>query len=159
MKLYELSNAYTELLELQEKDEFLDTLEALQDAAEVKLENIQKMYMTLQAEAKAIKEEEVRLASLRKSKESQIESLKSYTHLHMKRLNITKFESTVGKINVRLNPVKLDIEDKAKVPSEFLKVKEPDVDKTLLKKHILENGLNPKDFGVTITRTESINFK
>jgi len=81
MKLYELSQAYQNLLDMQDeldKQTFADTLESIQDEIEYKAENTAKMIRAMEAETKALKEEEERLARRRKTIESRIRWLKEY---------------------------------------------------------------------------------
>src|SRR5690554_3648844 len=81
MKLYELSQAYQNLLDMQDeldKQTFADTLESIQDEIEYKAENTAKMIRAMEAEAKALKEEEERLAHRRKLIEKRIKWLKEY---------------------------------------------------------------------------------
>lgn len=68
MKLYELTNIYNSLLDMDlEGDELKAHLTNIEDAIEEKADGIAKVLKTMDAEAVALKDEETRLAEKKES--------------------------------------------------------------------------------------------
>ena len=78
MSIYEIDNAIVQLVD-DETGEISDeeAFDQLQMARDAKIENIGLYVKDLQAEAKAIKDEEAALAARRKSAEAKVERLKN----------------------------------------------------------------------------------
>lgn len=117
IKLYEISNAYQMLLEMEELEE--GYLESLQEQAEEKLSNIGVVVKTLIAEADAIKAEEKKLSDRRKSIENKAESLKRYAFESMQKLDLNKVSTPVCVLSIVKNPPKLVIKDQEAIDSMF----------------------------------------
>lgn len=139
IKLYEISQAYQMLLEMEELEE--GYLEGLQEQAEEKLSNIGVVYKTLSAEAEAIKSEEKKLAERRKAIENKAERLKQYALDNMKTLGLDKIKSPVCELSLAKNPPKLVITNQELIESRFKTEKIViDVDNALIKEE-LKNGV------------------
>jgi DNA mismatch repair ATPase MutS len=70
LKLYEISQNYSQLLDMADvldEQTFQDTLQAIEEVLEDKVENIGKFVRCLDADIEAIKSEEKRLADKRKA--------------------------------------------------------------------------------------------
>ena len=106
MKLYEIAADYQNFIEMIENGDIPpeainDTLESIQDMLNEKADNIACLIKNLTADVTAIKEEEKNLADRRKSKENQIERLKTYLSDTMQINGIPKIETARNKISFR----------------------------------------------------------
>ncbi|MED0676960.1 siphovirus Gp157 family protein [Aneurinibacillus thermoaerophilus] len=135
MQLYALADTYQALMDKMQDDEqavsLADTLESIEEAIEVKVENIAKMIKTMDAEAKALKEEEQRLATRRKALEAQVDSLKQYTLSTLERAGLAKVKGTLFTVGIRNNRPSVVV-DETELPQEFLIPQPPKVDKQRL---------------------------
>lgn len=135
--------------EILEKDQYLDELEALKD---VKIENIALYIKNLSAEAAAIKAEKDALAKRQKAAENKAEYLKRYLTGF---LSGEKFKSPKVAISWRKTE-SVQVNDILKLPEEYLRFKDPEPDKTLLKKALKEG----KQFeGVDLVEGQNIQIK
>jgi hypothetical protein len=157
MKLYELSSAYQQILELiEEGQELDDTLESLSDAIQVKAENIAKVITTLDAQSVVIKDEEKRLYERRKSMEAQVISLNGYLETELRKCGIDKVKGQLFTIAMQRNAPSVEILDEALIPSEFIKtITNTSVDKRLLLEALKENEIA----GATLRQTESLRIR
>ena len=167
MKLYELAADYEAFIAAMEAGEIpeeaiIDTLESIESAIEVKVDNIACLLKNLAAEAAAIKAEEDKLAERRKSKEKSHERFKAYLSDMMLKCGKTKFESARNKISFRKNDaVSIDDEEKflewaAVEHNEYLTYKSPSINRTAIKKAI-ESGI--KIDGAHIESRQNIQIK
>lgn len=106
MKLYELTNDYLALLNAIDNDEIpeeaiADTLEAITASIEDKADSIACMLKNLDAECKAIKAEEERLAERRKAKEKSHERIKQYLSDTLLQAGLTNIETARNRITFR----------------------------------------------------------
>ncbi len=143
MKLHEIDERIEACVKLDdgravdtETGEIIDieALEALEMERDSKLENVGCWYKQLLAEADAIKAEKQALAEREKAKRNKADSLKAFlTHY----LGGKKFETAKVAMSFRKSEaVEFDSAYIADVPMEFLKVREPELDKTAAKKAI-----------------------
>lgn len=132
-----MANVDPETGEVRQED--LDRLGELQIARDEKLENIGCYIKNLEAEAKAIKEEEQALKKRRETKEHQAESLAKYI---TQMLGGEKWESS--KVAFTFRKSKAVVIDEAyieNIPKEYLVEQDPKIDKKALKADI-EAGKN-----------------
>lgn len=106
MKLYELTNDYLALMQAIDNDEIpeeaiADTLEAITASIEDKADSIACLLKNLDAECKAIKAEEERLAERRKAKEKSHERIKQYLSETLQSAGIDKVETARNRITFR----------------------------------------------------------
>jgi hypothetical protein len=148
MKLYALANDYIALMQAIDNDELpeeciADTLEAITGEIEIKADNIACMLKNIEAEVKAIKEEEANLATRRKTKEKAYERLKEYLSATLQSLSIDKVETARNKITFRKSEsVEIDdtfIEWAQKNREDLLKYSAPTANKTEIK-NLLKGG-------------------
>ena len=116
MTLYELMNDYKNFLTAVENGEIpeeaiADTLEAIEGDIDEKIDNIACVLKVLEAEEKAIKAEEDRLAERRKVKANAKERTKTYLSEMLLALGKTEFESPRNKITFRKTPGKVVVAD------------------------------------------------
>ena len=153
MNLYEIDAAILDCCDMETGEIFdIDRFEELGLTRDAKVESICLWIKNLKAEAEALKAEKDAFAHRQKVAENKMESLKRYIAGY---LDGTPFKST--KINVSFRTSKsLEIAEGAIIPDEYLRFKEPEVNKTDLKKAV-ESGLSI--VGVSIVEKQNIQIK
>lgn len=153
MNLYEIDSAILDCMDLETGEIFdVDRFEELGLERKAKIENICLWIKNLKAEAEALKAEKEAFAARQKSAENKMESLKRYISGY---LEGTAFESSKVKVSFRKSET-VEIMEGATIPAEFLRFKEPEVNKTDLKK-ALKAGR--KIAGVYIAENQNIQIK
>lgn len=133
MKLYEIDSAILECVDVETGEIFdIDKFEELSMERDAKVENICCWIKNLKAEAEALKAEKEVFANRQKAVENKMESLKRYISGY---LEGTPFKTAKVAVSFRKSE-SLEISEEAQIPEEFLKYKEPDVNKVELKKAI-----------------------
>ena len=136
ISLYELGEAYSNVLDLDLDDEVASKLLGqIEEAVEQKVENIGLARRSVDSEVKILKEEIDRLTERKKSLEKKSDWLKDYAYQAMKQFGIEKIKGTRLTVWIQNNPVSVDIVDENKVPKVF-KIKQPD---KIDKKALLDN--------------------
>lgn len=157
-KLYELTHQYQELLELiteseQDHPGFRDTLEAIEDAIEIKLENTAKLIKTIEAEAKALKFEEDRLKKRRQALENNAGRLKDYAEQSLIATGKERIKGQTFTLRLQYNPPSVQVIDEKLIPAHYLVEQQPSIDK----KGILEDLKNEIAVeGATLQRVRSL---
>lgn len=156
MKLYELTEMYNNLLDLDldEKD-LQGALSNIDDEIEVKADNIAKVLKDMEAEVKAIVDEEFRLSSRRKAIENRSKKLKEYLQSQMELVDKKKFKTTLFSFNIQKNTPSLKIIDESKIPEDYFKI-EKKLNKTDLKEAV-KNGLFQD--AAELVQTESLRIR
>jgi Siphovirus Gp157 len=151
LNLFNLQNHYLQIVNMaNEMDEetLFDTLEGIQDAIEVKLENYVYVIRSIEAQNEAIAKEEERLAAYKKGNTATINRLKGAileavetlgesvpkSKSAAKRLNINS--QFLKNITVQNNPAKVKIEDSKKLPGSYFKPQEPKIDSAMILKDL-----------------------
>ena len=142
-KLYDLTQQYQQLKDLIDEHEadspaLIDTLEAVDEAIEDKLENIAKLIRTLEAESEAFKKEELRFQAKRKVRENNTKRLKAYAQEALEATGRTKIEGGTFTFRLQKNPPSVFIRDDKLIPAHYLIEQQPAIDK----KGILEDLKN-----------------
>jgi hypothetical protein len=124
-KLYALTDAYQALWSLVEDDEtdltiIEEALQSVEDAIEVKAQNIALFIRDLDDEAKIIKAEEERLYGRRKAIENKRDGIKSFLLQAMDHMEMPKIKTKVYTISVQNNPATVAITDETLIPDRFL---------------------------------------
>lgn len=155
MKLYELIECYRNILDIEEDADAKKALDAIDEAIEEKADNIAKLVKEIDAEAKAIKTEEERLYSRRKSLENKMKWLKCYLEESMIAINKKKFKTDLFSFSIQKNPVSLKIINENKIPEEFLII-----EKKVNKKELSEAVKNGKYLDCAeLVQTESLRIR
>jgi hypothetical protein len=123
--LYELTEGYKALWNLVDDNDsdltMIETaLQTVEGAIEVKANNIIIFLKSLDADAKAIKEEEQRLSARRKAIENKHLSIKQYLQTQMELAGIEKLKTATHSIGLQNNPPALQIIDVDVIPQKFL---------------------------------------
>ncbi len=132
--LYELTGQALELLELAEEgvldqDIINDTLEGVEFEIEEKADCYAKIINELKGEAEKIDAEIKRLTARKKSKESNIASLKKNLEASMITLDKKKFKTALFSFGIQKNPASVEIDDEDLIPNRFIVHPKPVLDK------------------------------
>ena len=146
LSLYNITNKFVELMDKAENEDL--TEEEIQVInAELEQELLQKSLNIIgyiknsESLINAIKDEEVRLAEMRKTGEKKLEKFKTYVLDNMNRLGIIEIPTGIGSLKVAKNPMSVEVINENEVPNEFKKEKITiSIDKTAIKKHFQETG-------------------
>lgn len=145
MNLYKIDESINQLVELFEngdltEEELNQGLEAMGEITKDKIDNIVSYIKNVNAEVKALKEEETNLSTRRKSKEKQVDRLKDYVKDYLVRNELKKLETTRNVISIAKTPAKVKISEL----EEFYKWAEGNY-KELIKTDISANLTKIKD--------------
>ena len=147
--LYELTGQWlvvSQLFNNPDLDEKVinDTLESLAYEIEEKADAYARIIRNLEADIMAYKTEIERFKAKKEHAEKSIKRMKEDLQNSMEATGKTKFKTELFSFNVANNApsVVIDAEDVNRIPVEFLKVKDPEVDKTALKQSMIEAGID-----------------
>lgn len=144
MNLYEINaalmQAYDDAVD-QETGEIIENeaykaIDGLQMALEEKTENVLLWIKNLQADAEALKKEKLAFADRQARAEAKIESLKKYVG---EVLDGQKFQTARVSASWRKSEAVEYVGNVSDLPDDYIKIADPVVDKTALKK-ALKNG-------------------
>lgn len=153
MNLYEIDYEILNCVDTETGEIFdIDKFEELSLERDAKIENIGLWIKNLKAEVEALKAEKDAFAKRQKSAENKMNILKAYLEGY---LEGTAYKSTKVNITFRKSE-SVYVEDGAVIPDEYLRFKEPDVDKVALK-DALKKGIRID--GVEIVTKNGIQIK
>lgn len=135
-------------------DEAMERLQQLQMDEQTKIENVACYIKDLNADSKAIREEEKALADRRKVKENKAERLKSYLSDYLQLNGMAKYETARAVLSFRKSEA-VEIGDDALIPEDY-KTYEPKVSKTAIKEAIKAGQEVP---GAKIVTNQSLQIK
>ena len=159
MKLYELNQQYNQLLEMADDldpEVLKDTLESIKESIEDKAENTAKLIRSWEAEVKALKEEEKRLAERRKALEKRVDNTKAYLFEQMELAGMDKVKRPTLTVSIAKNPPSLEVIDPEKIPSLFMIDQDPVIDKKAILA-ALKNG--DEIDGCTIKQSKGLRIR
>lgn len=127
--------------ETVEDEVVLDAFENLTDDIKVKFENCCKYIKNTDSTIEGLAAEIKRLQARKKALENGEKRLKAMMLDVQKKTGEKKLECGTFTTSIQANPVKvvLNVEDVYKIPEDFLKYSEPEVNKTAVKE-ALQNG-------------------
>ena len=141
--IYELTQGIQMLLDLMEEgtmdeDTLKDALMNSKEELAIKLENYCKFIKNLESDIAGLKEEEKRLASKRKTMENTIDRAKEAMKYAMEAADMEKVKGTLFTITIQANPEKvvMETEDVSSIPADYLRTKEPEIDKAKIKEDL-----------------------
>lgn len=153
MNLYQIDQQILDCIDAETGEIFdAEAFEQLALKRDAKIENACLWIKNLNAEIKALKAEKDAFAQRLKAAENKRESLKKYISEY---LAGNKFETAKVKVSFRKSE-SLEISEGAIIPEEYLKYKEPDIDRAGLKKAIKEGQAFD---GVSIIENSNIQIK
>lgn len=158
MNLYELAEQYQFLYDFdfseEEEDLWLAQLEGLEDAIELKADNIARLILDIEGMMEARKKEMERLKMANRVDKNKIKRLKAYLQDAMERSDKRKFKTELFSFNIRKNAPSLLIESEENISDEYFKEKtEIKLDKRELLADMKEGLIVD---GVSLQRTESL---
>ena len=157
MNLYELSNNYLKVLEMDLDEETLrDTLDSIEGPWEDKAEAIAKIIRMKIAKKQAVASEKNRLASMEKTVGNDIQFLKQYTEDNMRLIGKTKFEVGIFSFAIQKNPPSVEVYDATLIPPQFLIAQMPQIDKTAIKELLKQGEEVP---GAKLKQTEGLRIR
>lgn len=153
MKLYEIDAAILDCVDV-ETGEIFDAVkfEELAYERDMKIESVCLWIKNLKAEAEALKAEKDAFAQRQKAAENKMESLKRYISTY---LDGAAFKTAKVAVSFRSSE-SVEVEEGAQIPDAFLRFKEPEINKTELKK-ALKEGIHID--GVSIVKKSNIQIK
>ena len=157
--LYELTDQYQQLLELEsEIDEqtFIDTLQSIDEAIEDKAENLAKVIKEMEATITTIANEVNRFQSKKQVVANRVSNLKTYLQGEMEKVNKTKIKGELFTVNIQNNPPSLRVDRTDNIPKDFFVEQEPTLDKKALKEAV-KNGEVIE--GVALVQTRSLRIR
>lgn len=157
MHLYELTQNYLQVLEIAENgDDLADTLEALEDAIEVKAENTAKVIKQLEANAEMLANESRRLSERKSAIENNVRNLKSYLQDQLDKCGKSKIKGEIFTVAIQNNPQSVDVLDESLIPSTYFIQQAPKLDRKELLTHL---KAGEEIAGVTIKQTKSLRIR
>ena len=153
MNLFEIDEKILSCVDM-DTGELIDAemLEALSMERDTKIENICLWIKNLASESEALKAEKKAFDERQKKAENKMNSLKKYITSY---LAGQKFESAKVSVSFRKSE-SLEISEDAVIPYEYLKQKEPDIDKAGLKKAVKDGQAF---YGIRIVENQNIQIK
>ena len=128
--------------ESETPEEDFVALEAIEASLEAKAENVAKYILGLNADAKALKEEEARLRERRGLAERKAESLKAYLKVSMEDAGRDKVKTPELTVSLHKCAMSCEITDEALVPEGFKDVVETvKCDKAAMKQQYKADGV------------------
>lgn len=142
ISLYELSESYQKLMDLDLDDEQLQlALKSLEMSVEEKASNIAHVKRNMDAAINAIKNEEKRLRDKRNALENRLNKIKDYLYENMKAMNIQKVKTNTDTIYISSRDYS-KVVDRDKLPQEYKQqVIDIKIDKRKLNKDIKEKDI------------------
>ena len=140
MTLYEITQDYLQIQHMMEDPDLdpktlADTMEGIEGELEVKADGYAKVIRNMESDISAIKAELTRLSDRKKTIEKNIQTLKLALQKAMEITGKTKFKTELFSFGVRNNAPAVVIDEQyiENIPTEYLRIKEPEIDKTKLK--------------------------
>lgn len=121
MKLYELSDAYRELLDRDDLDPqaVVDTLDAIKDEIKIKADNIASLIDELQSSAERKKDKAKAWSESSLADEQRAKWLKQYLKSELDNAKLKKVETENHLLNVRNFKASTVIDDEDKIPDQY----------------------------------------
>ena len=162
--LYQLTADYMNLLEMAEDPDideqaFMDTLDGIEGAIEVKAENYAKIMRQLEADAAACDAESKRLKNKSKTIDNNIRRMKQALQFAMQTTGKTKFKTPLFSFYIQKNPASVVMDEQyiENIPERFLVRKDPEINRKAIRDAINAG----EDIGgiAHLEQTESLKIK
>lgn len=159
MNLFELTQNWNEVVEIAEQldaETLKDTLDSINEAIDVKVENTAYVIKTLEANVDAYASEIKRMQAAKSAMENNIKNLKLYIQESMEKVGLDKVEGKLIKVAIQNNKQSVNVLDEKKIPLDYFTEQEPKLDKATL----LESLKDGKEIeGAEIKQTRSIRIR
>lgn len=163
MTIYELTDEYRQLLEMAEDPDvdpqtLADTMESIEAEIEDKADGYARVMKSMEADEEALAKEIKRLQERKSHLETTRKNMKERLKQAMEATGKTKFKTELFSFGIQNNApsVVIDVEDVFKIPDDFLKYKDPEPDKNLIKQAI--NNGQKLDFA-HLEQTQSLRIR
>ena len=156
LSLYQITNAFPVLMESEEitPEDKAKIEEELTMLLQQKSQNIIGYTKNIELTINAMKEEEDRIASNRKTLENKLARFKQYVKECMENNGITKIETGLGTLSIAKSPVSVEIVNEEAIPNDFKQeIVTVKVDKTKIKENFKETGEIPDGVNIITTNT------
>lgn len=158
MNLFELTSNYQRVLEVAEQldsETLKDTLDSINEAIDVKVENTAYVIKTLEANVSVIDVEIKRLQSMKSAQSNNVKNLKLYIQQAMEQTGLDKVEGKLIKVAIQNNPPSVNILDESKLAGYLVEQPAKLDKKSILK--ALKGGIPMQ--GAELQQTRSIRIK
>ena len=162
--LYQLTADYLNLLEIAEDPDideqaFMDTLDGIEGAIEVKAEGYAKVMRQLEADAAACEAESKRLKNKAKTIENNIKRMKQALQFAMQATGKTKFKTALFSFYIQKNPASVVMDEPyiENIPERFLVRKDPEINRKAIRDAI--NAGEDLEGLAHLEQTESLRIK
>lgn len=162
--IYELTDDYLRILELMEDPELdpqllADTMEAVKGNYEDKIDGYAYVRQSIKDEIRTIEDAIKRLQEKKTARENNIKRLESVIYQSMKATGNKKINTAVHTVWIHKNPesVVMDVDDWKSVPEEYLRQKDPEINKTAIKE-ALKAGADLSGIA-HLEQTEGVRFR
>ena len=159
--LYQITSSFPALMENEEITEDIkeQIKQELHQLLENKSKNIIGYIRNTDLTIEAMKQEEKRIAELRKSLERKQENFKTYVKECMLQSNLDKVTTEIGVLSVAKNPISVEILNEEQVPNEFKTVvTEVKIDKKKIADNFKATGEIPEGTKIN-TENKSLRIK
>ncbi len=121
LSLYQITSAFPMLMEQEEmtEEDKIKVEEELTKLLQEKSQSIIGYYRNNELTIQAMKEEEKRIAEVRKALENRNEKFKKYVKECMENAGFTKIETTLGSLSIARSPISIEIVNEDEVPNEY----------------------------------------
>lgn len=163
-KLYELTEAYVELLSQiedceteAEEEQIIIMLNQISDDIARKADAIARMVRNLTAESEGYEAEIKRMQKRKKTTDNMIQRLKDHIMFSMGIAGANELHTTIGKWRLQKNPPKAVVLDESKIPEEYFVEQPPKLMTSLILQNWRDTGEIPE--GCDIVQTEGVRFR
>lgn len=158
-KLYELSSQYNQIFQDITDGLDIEQLEAkltdIEEAFNIKAENIAKLIKSLDGDIKAYKEEADRLSARKKTIENHQSRLKAYLEANMKAMGKESVKGSILTLSIQDNPPQVIIDNEKVIPKRY-----KFYELNIAKKELLEDlKLGGKIKGAHLERSASLRIR
>ena len=158
MNLFQLTQNYQNVLEIAEQldaETLKDTLDSIDDAINVKIENTAYVVKQLDANVAAIDTEIKRLQAMKSAQSNNAKNLKLYIQESMEKVGLDKVQGNLIKVAIQNNPASVRV-DNEEALKEYM-VEQP---KKLDKRSLLEDLKQGVEvYGAELQQTRSLRIK
>ena len=158
MNLYELGSAYQNVKNMADdlaEDVFLDTLSAIEEPLNEKVENIARFIKNLEAEAEIYKKESQKMAEKSTARTNKAKRLKTYLQESLELAGKEKVKGELFTVSIQNNPPSIRLDDDFKIGKYLVSV-EPRFDKKAILSD-LKQGIDIQ--GAEIVQGKSIRIR
>ena len=159
MNLYKLTQNYQNVLEIAEQldaETLKDTLDSIDDAINVKIENTAYVIKQLDANVAVIDTEIKRLQAMKSAQTNNAKNLKLYIQESMEKVGLDNVQGNLIKVAIQNNNKSVNVLDENKIPLVYFTIQEPKLNKSAILESLKEGK---KINGAELQSTRSIRIR